>query len=114
MANWSSTVANVELPFLVAFAFFEDADVVGPADFSHKLCEIFTVPVSLIKVLHSPQVGGRESVRSRKFFAQVPGEIADNCLPPSISLLSLHDHPANIQVESNLFSIDRAQCVKLG
>jgi len=33
---------------------------------------------------------------------------------PGIPLLSLHDHPANVDVERNLLSIDRAQPIKLG
>jgi hypothetical protein len=37
-----------------------------------------------------------------------PGQIAYHCLAPSISLLSLSDHPANIDIESSLLLTERS------
>jgi len=68
-----STAADVELPLPVTLASLDDGDVVRPAYFSHKLCEFFAVPVRLIEVLHSPEIGGGESIRSRKVLAKIPG-----------------------------------------
>jgi hypothetical protein len=99
---------NVELSLLIVPASFQVGDVVGPANFSHKLCEFFIRPISFIKVLHAPQVGGREAVQAREVFSKIVRQISDHGFVPGVPALPIHDHAADIEIETQVDDWHRA------
>jgi hypothetical protein len=64
---------------------------VGPANFSHKLCEFFISAIGLVEVLHSPEVRSREAVGTGKLLAEIIGQIPDDALAPGFPLLLLDE-----------------------
>jgi hypothetical protein len=103
-----TATADVELALLLAFTLFQDGDVVGPADFSHKLCEFFISAIGFVEVLHAPEICGGKAIGPRKLFAEIAGQVVDDTLTPRLPLLPLDDHPSDICVQRDLLSIDRA------
>jgi hypothetical protein len=76
-----TATADVKLALLLSLALFQDGDVVGPANFSHKLCEFFIAAVGFIEVLHAPETCRRKTVGSRKLFAEIVGQVVDDTDP---------------------------------
>src|ERR1035437_5692473 len=60
--------------------FFQDGDVVEPANSSHKLCEFFISTVGFIEALHAPGICSGKAIGPRKLFAKIVGQIVDNSL----------------------------------
>jgi hypothetical protein len=81
---------------------------VGPANFSHKLCEFFISAVGFIEVLHTPEICSGKTIGPRKLFAEIVRQVVNDTLAPGIALLPLDDHPSNICVKGNLLTINRA------
>src|SRR5271156_4782992 len=103
-----TATADVKFALLLALALFQDGDVVGPANFSHKPCEFFISAIGFVEVLHAPEICSRKAVDPRKLFAEIAGQVVDDTLAPRVSLLPLDDHPSDIRVQRDLLSIDRA------
>src|SRR5580692_3357669 len=100
-----TTTSDIKLALLLALALFQDANIVGPTNFSHKLCEFFIPAIGLIEILHAPEICSRKTVGSRKLFAEIAGQVVDDTLAPRIPLLPVDDHPSNICVKGDLLTI---------
>jgi hypothetical protein len=97
---------DVKLSLVLGFALLKNCDVVGPANFSHKLCEFFIRAVHFVEVLHPPEVRGGKTIRRGKFLAKILCQIANNALSPGIPLLFLNDHPSDICIERNQLAVN--------
>src|SRR5580698_2577503 len=101
-----TATADVKLALLLALALLQDGDVVGPANFSHKLCEFFISAIGFIEVLHAPEICSGKAIGPRKLFAEIAGQVVDDTLAPRIPLLPFDDHPSDICIQRYLLSID--------
>ena len=106
--------AQIEFPLQRVLAALQDGQVVAPADFSHQWCEFFESGVRLEKSLHPPEVGGRETAHAGKLRPQIGGELFHHRLAPTLNILPLHDHPADIPVQADQFLVDRLEGFVLG
>jgi hypothetical protein len=83
--------------------------LIRPFYFSHSLCEKLRYGVCLVKLPHSPKVGGRKSGCTRERTLQITREPIDHAITPTQRCLLLPNRGSDVPVQAHEFSVDGAR-----